>query len=97
MRKSIKKSAKRAATKRATKNAARNGNHRGRVSALEGKKLFLTKAVLKSNPRRTGTWGFRSLEIIRKKNGITYNDAVAKGARGVDIRWDIKYHRINPR
>lgn len=54
-----------------------------------GKTVFALKDV---NPRRIGTAGFKSFEIIRgKKDGVSYADYIAAGGRPNDLRWDIEH------
>lgn len=60
---------------------------------LEGKKLYFTGKD-GVNPRRDGTWGFKSLQIIISNPGIKFEDWVKKGGRTVDLYWDMKYDRI---
>jgi len=70
------------ATKTARKTAASNGA--GRTSAFSGKTI--TKLV-DENPRREGTFGYKSFALI--KNGMTYEDYIAKGGRRQDLAWDV--------
>ncbi len=63
---------------------------RGKPSQLAGCKLFLKEELLGKNPRRAGSHGERSLQIIIDNPGITYEEAIASGARAVDIRWDFE-------
>ena len=58
----------------------------GRKSKFEGK---LFEATVKDNPRRKGSHGFRSLQIIIDRPWISYEDFIAAGGRQVDLRWDI--------
>ncbi len=47
-------------------------------------------ALKETNPRRAGTIGFASFEIIRgKPEGVPYADYVAAGGRPQDLHWDI--------
>jgi hypothetical protein len=41
------------------------------------------------NPRREGSHGHRSLQIIIDSPGITVEEYIAKGGRPRDLRWDI--------
>lgn len=65
---------------------------RGRAAGtgeFAGKTVFAKKDV---NPRRIGTAGFKSFEIIRgKKDGVPYADYIAAGGRPNDLRWDIEH------
>lgn len=58
----------------------------GRASRYAGGKLHPVKTV---NPRRAGTHGWKSYEIVREKPGVTYEDYIAAGGRGNDLQWDI--------
>lgn len=52
-----------------------------------GKTVF---ALRDTNPRRAGTHGFRSFEIIRgKPDGVPYAEYIEAGGRPNDLRWDI--------
>jgi hypothetical protein len=63
-----------------------------------------TAAAKKENPRRPTakdrkgnvreSHGYRSLEIIRQKPGITYEAFIAAGGRARDLRWDVKFGRV---
>ena len=55
----------------------------GRESTYAGK--VITKLV-DENPRREGTAGFKSFAVI--KNGMTYEQYIAKGGRRKDLAWD---------
>lgn len=47
------------------------------------------------NPRRKGTWGHRSYEILLQfPAGCTYEDFRAKGGRPNDLKWDIERSRV---
>jgi hypothetical protein len=61
----------------------------GPKSKFSGK--FLYKLVDK-NPRREGTWGYRSWELI--KDGMSYEAYKAAGGRNNDLQWDIDRKRI---
>ena len=55
-------------------------------SKFSGKKI--TKLV-KDNPRRKGTHGFKSFSLI--KSGMTYEDYLKAGGRRNDLAWDIAH------
>lgn len=63
---------------------------KGRQSTFAGKKIFLADGVTE-NPRREGTGGFKSMEIIIANacDGITYEDFIAAGGRRQDLVWDL--------
>jgi hypothetical protein len=65
--------------------------HKGRSSNFSGKKL---RPLVDENPRREGTWGFKSMAIILSNPGITYEDFVAAGGRNNDLVWDIKHGHV---
>jgi len=60
-------------------------------SMFSGKKLFPSRAAKKENPRRANSHGHRSLELIRTKPGITYEDFIAAGGRRMDLAWDLRH------
>ncbi len=43
------------------------------------------------NPRRTGTNGWHSFEIVRKNDGLTYAAYIEAGGRPNDLAWDIDH------
>lgn len=61
---------------------------RGRVSQFSGMKL---KPTVETNVRREGSHGHKSLQLIiaAGKDGILYEDYIAKGGRLNDLSWDI--------
>ncbi len=67
---------------------------RGRTSALAGKALYSTKD---ENPRRAGSHGHRSFQIILDQPGISYEDYVEKGGRLSDAKWDIEKGNLEAR
>lgn len=64
---------------------------RGRTSAFAGKHL---RAAVGSNPRRPGSHGYRSLQIIIDNPGISTEDFVKSGGRLVDLAWDYQRDRV---
>jgi hypothetical protein len=55
---------------------------------------FAGKAIhllVKDNPRKAGTHGWRSFEIVRKQPGISYEAYIAAGGRNNDLRWDVEH------
>jgi len=73
--------------------AASGNMKRGRKAGsgmFFGKILHALKDV---NPRRAGSRGFWSYEILRTApNGIAYADYLAAGGRSVDLHWDVDKH-----
>lgn len=63
-----------------------------RASSFSGKKLF---KLVKENPRRAGTNGYKSWEKLT--SGMTWDAAVKAGARAVDLRWDITHKNLEAR
>jgi hypothetical protein len=66
-------------------------------SRFSGKKLFPTDTVKKGNPRREKSHGHRSLEVIRTKPGITYEQFLRAGGRRVDLAWDVVHGNAEAR
>jgi len=56
-----------------------------------GKRISL---VSKDNPRREGTHGHRSMEVVRNKPGITYEDYISGGGRRVDLKGSIELKQV---
>lgn len=52
------------------------------------------RAVGKENPRREGSHGAASFQIVLDNPGITYEDFIAKGGRPQNLRKDIGANRI---
>lgn len=70
---------------------AEGAGPRGRVSKYAGKVLA---AQVEANPRKAGSFGQRSLQIIMDNPGIKYEDYIAKGGRPNDLEWDIKHGSV---
>lgn len=89
------------ATAKAAKAPKGDTTGRGRKSALAGKTLVATvkldgdKAPI--NPRRVGSFGYNSLEIIIKagKTGISTEDYLAAGGRMNDLNWDVEHGSVS--
>jgi DNA-binding MarR family transcriptional regulator len=64
----------------------------GPRSKLDGKKLY---RIAKTNPRREGTWGYKSFELI--KDGMTFEAYKAAGGRNNDLAWDIAHGFVEVR
>lgn len=69
------------------------GAGRGRTSQYSG---MILKTTLTANTRRENTHGHKSLGIIiaAGKNGISYEDYIAKGGRLNDLNWDINKDNV---
>lgn len=87
---SAKRSSTAGSTKRSPKTEGSEAANRGRKAGtgeFAGKTIFALKEV---NPRRSGTFGFKSYEILQgKPEGVAYTDYLAAGGRPQDLRWDI--------
>jgi hypothetical protein len=71
-----------------TEEPAKRGRKNG-TGEFAGKRIYALKQV---NPRRIGTSGFNSYEIIRgKTEGVTYDEYIAAGGVPRDLRWDIDH------
>lgn len=71
--------------KRAAKKTG-EGTGAGRTSAFAGKVI---RKVADGNPRREGSLGYKSWEIL--KNGMTYEKYIAAGGRRGDLAWDLAH------
>jgi hypothetical protein len=79
--------------KRNTRNSAKSTRKNVERNRLN-QGLFLVPNV-DSNPRRKGSHGFKSLQVIlNSRKPITVADATKKGARLRDIHWDITYGHL---
>lgn len=76
----------------ARKSSKKVAARRGRASTFSGKRI--TK-LTKENPRRKGTIGFKSFNLI--KSGMTYEQYLAAGGRRQDLAWDVdhKYVKVS--
>jgi hypothetical protein len=63
-----------------------------RTSKFAGKTI---RTTLKDNPRREGTHGFKSFQIILKSKGaISYEAYKAAGGRNNDLQWDVNHSYV---
>lgn len=65
-----------------------------RTSAFSGKTLHPAKFADDGspvNPRREGSHGFNSMQIIISNPGIGYDEYISAGGRLNDLTWDIKH------
>lgn len=86
-KKSTKTSKKGATKKSAVKTSKKQSSNEGgpgRVSQFAGKTII---RLVKGNPRREDTFGYRSWNLLKK--GMTYEQYIAAGGRRVDLAWDI--------
>ena len=60
--------------------------HPGPRSNFSGKRIF---KISKSNPRKPGTLGHQSFELI--KDGMTFEEYKKAGGRNQDLRWDAEH------
>ena len=51
-------------------------------------------ATTKDNPRKPGTFGYRSMAIIMRHPGLTLEDYLSYGGRMNDLRWDIEHNNV---
>lgn len=66
----------------------KRGRKAGVSSKFSGKVIF---PLSDANPRRVGSHGFNSYEIIRgkKADGVKFDKYIEKGGRAKDLQWDI--------
>lgn len=64
----------------------------GPNSQYAGKRLHI---VTKTNPRRAGTAGWNSFEVMRE--GMTYEEYRLKGGRSNDLAWDVAHGYVEMR
>lgn len=66
---------------------APKGGRKPGSSKFSGKTIF---PKVSDNPRRAGTHGFNSFEIIRGQSaGVPYEQYIAQGGRTQDLKWDL--------
>jgi len=63
----------------------------GRASKNSGKHIY---AIKENNPRKAGTHGWHSMQIIYATPGITYEAFLKAGGRNVDLIWDIEHSNV---
>ena len=68
-----------------------NGGH-GPVSQFAGKVIV---PIVSGNPRKEGSIGHHSFSLLRP--GMTYEDYIAAGGRGTDLRWDLAHNFVELR
>lgn len=83
------------ATKGKAKPAAKKDAPAPRQSKYAGKTIKMSKTVIdnkKENPRRAGTFGFKSMQIIidAGARGLKFETFIEKGGRAKDLTWDIE-------
>ena len=61
----------------------------GRPSAFSGKRIT---RLVKENPRRKGSAGFKSFSII--KSGMSYEQFLAAGGRRQDLAYDVAHKHV---
>lgn len=67
---------------------------KGRTSVFSGKVIRLAPEI-KQNPRREGTNGYKSMQIVMAaKNGLTYEEYIRQGGRRVDLAWDLAHNYV---
>lgn len=67
---------------------------KGRTSSFHGKVIRLAPGIT-TNPRREGTHGYKSMEIIMKsKVGVIYEDFIRQGGRRQDLAWDLAHGNV---
>lgn len=84
----------RKSAKKATKLVGKSPAAVKKEAKAKGGSQFSGKAIhllVKDNPRKAGTHGHRSFEIVQKQPGITYEAYIAAGGRNNDLRWDIEH------
>jgi hypothetical protein len=71
-----------------TKKTRANGpeGQRGRISKYAGKKLY---KLVKDNPRRKGTHGFKAFDLIT--SGMLYETYIEAGGEPKHLQWDIDH------
>jgi hypothetical protein len=53
----------------------------------------MIEAICQENPRRQGTGGWTSMQILIDANGpISFEDFLEAGGRRIDLAWDLKYN-----
>ncbi len=83
------KAARKSKAEAAEKSAGTGKRGRGHLRAATY--LYPSAETAKENPRREGSFGYTSLEIIRSQPGIAYEDFILAGGRSKDLDWDVKF------
>lgn len=72
--------------------AKKEGNLPGPKSEFVGKKLY---KLVKENPRRKGSIGYKSFEVIR--NGMKYETFIELKGINKDLRYDVNHGHVEVR
>lgn len=67
---------------------------RGRAKKICRVRLMPTEKCAEGNPRRDGTNGHRSMQIIIDNPGILAEDYFAQGGRTNDLQWDVAHGNV---
>lgn len=78
-----------AAREKGAKGKGNVANLTPKTGKYAGMKLTASKDAQKENPRRPGSEGWKSLEIIRKKPGISYEDFRKAGGHPGQLNLDV--------
>ena len=70
---------------------AKNTESLTAAATIAGKPLY---PATNDNPRRKGTHGHKSMAIILRHPGISYEDFIAKGGRYRDLWWDMEHGNV---
>ncbi len=72
-----------------------HAGHAGKVSQHASRTIHPSDKVLKlGNPRKAGSFGFRSMAIVIAQPGLTYEDYIKAGGRANDLSWDIAHGNV---
>jgi hypothetical protein len=63
----------------------------GRSASHKGKRIF---SNVMENPRRNGTHGYKSMQIIIDNPGILFEKFIEEGGRSKDLSWDLKHDNV---
>lgn len=87
------KTSKKAAKKAATKEPKQKREKAAKATpAPRGKYAGMAlTATVEENPRREGSNGHKSFQLLLKNPGITYEKFIELGGRATDLAWDIEH------
>ena len=81
--------------KKVVRGAKKDGESKpGRKAGSGGFAGMKLKSAVKENPRREGSHGHGSFQVVLDNPGITYEDFIAKGGRVQNLRKDVELKRI---
>jgi hypothetical protein len=71
---------------KATKTSPKSSSPASSSKFHGGERIY---RIVKKNPRKEGTWGWKSFQLI--KDGMTVDQYIKAGGRKNDLQWDVDH------